>query len=506
MNITGFSELDATLNSPNNWDVDFYVGARAQAGVEMSILGFDLSYDVTIFEKKFNLYTLDDESFENAIYISNPTDNKSLILGIPETIQTEIIGDTPSEVQFFIDDNLVSTDSEEPFEYVWDTSESLEGNHTIVVKEIIDGNIVSQDQVTINLAKATWTAIDLSTIGINEDASINQILFVNGSIGWIFGRYYMLDNKGFILKTVDGGVNWEKIDDNVKIFKDVVALNETHLYGRWGNFVYESSGRNFSARQLYYYPGDPPPSPDSEWYYTFPDASVEGIAMNYKGELVAIGEIWHANGTTDFFIEKARTSDNDPVSYYTNETYYSKAGWFSCLTFKNHFGIAYNIGLQSSKTPVYLTTIDDGATWTEHPATFQKDLNGDDYVSDSFFFDENIGWLVGGTHYFDNGYIAKTTDGGNTFQKTKFSDLNIDIDAGNEPNTVFFISPEEGYVGFRLSTTEGYKVYHTIDGGDTWFPVKEIVTTKSINSIFFLGENFGWAAGDGNIIYKYSKE
>jgi photosystem II stability/assembly factor-like uncharacterized protein len=517
MNITGCCQLQASLSSANNWNLNFNIGARAQAGVEISLLGFDLSYDTDIFCVKEKLFSLNNEPFGNSIVITKPNNNASLVLGNAVKIETEIIGDNPSEVKFLIDGNLLFTDTEAPYTYTWETSNSSKGTHSIEVKEIINGNEVSQDKINVELGTAGWSAIDLSQYGVSEYAVISQVTFLDDNNGWIFVKSNDRTgnvSSGFVLITHDGGITWEKQNEGKHNsgMSEVVVLNENHLYGRCGNFVYESSngGRDFSTIPLKYCPGDPPIPDNCQPGVTFP-FDVEGIAMNAKGELVAAGIYLHlAAAETDFIIRRARTSDNDPTGRYKTQDYSPHFGDFTKILFKNHFGITYNIGRQSDEKPVYLISTDDGLTWTEYPATFQTATGRDTYAYDAFFWDENTGWIVGGTHFFHNGYIAKTTDGGKTFTKTKFYDIGVVIEGGTSAGAVCFVSPDEGYVGFRHFPNSLPKaqnmIYHTVDGGETWSPVQEIVRDEGINDIFFLGTKFGWAVGDGNIIYKYTDE
>jgi len=515
MNITGCCELNAVMNSVNNWTVDYNIGARAQAGVEISILGFDLSYDKELFCIKDKLFSLDGEPFGNSVSITAPINNASLLLGNPISIEAEVIGATPSEVVFYIDGSSVYTDATAPYEYSWETSNSSLGTHTIEVKEIINGSEVSSDKIEILLQKANWTAIDLSEFGVEEDVVITQVTFVDENHGWIFIKEVGLHGvySGYVLITTDGGKTWTKNNnEGPSGYSEAVVLNRDELYGRCGNFVYQSvsGGQGFTSNPIIYCPGDPPIPPDCEPKNTFP-FDVEGIALNYKGELVAVGEYDHlAAGTTDFIIRRARTSDNDPTGTYTTDAYYATPGDFAKLIFKNSFGITYNIGIQGTQNPVYLITNDDGETWTEHPATFQSGVGRDTYGFDAFFWDENTGWIVGGTTFFSDGYIAKTTDGGETFNKIKFYDIGVQVDGGTSAGAVWFISPDEGYVGFRhfpnsLSNVAP-RIYHTTDGGTTWSPVEEVASDEGINDIFFLGSKLGWAVGNGNIVYKYTAE
>src|SRR5437762_2579529 len=57
-----------------------------------------------------------------------------------------------------------------------------------------------------------WTKISLK---VEKDASINTIVFANQSIGWLniqrIGDVNENDTKSWLMKTVDGGKNWQPL-------------------------------------------------------------------------------------------------------------------------------------------------------------------------------------------------------------------------------------------------------------------------------------------------------
>lgn len=103
-----------------------------------------------------------------------------------------------------------------------------------------------------------------------------------------------------------------------------------------------------------------------------------------------------------------------------------------------------------------LNTTDGGRTWnvihSEGFGTFEAEYIGDGHRSIQFI-DSRTGVQLGGN------VLAKTTDGGRTWTE-RFS---IPKPAGQEipPQSLFFISPEEGWL-------VGEYVYQTTDGGRSW--------------------------------------
>lgn len=116
--------------------------------------------------------------------------------------------------------------------------------------------------------------------------------------------------------------------------------------------------------------------------------------------------------------------------------------------------------------------------------------NYNESVSDVFFINENIGWMVtgsegGGSAY--SGLILKTIDGGNTW-----SPLNI-----GQPSILYAVQ----FVDENIGWAAGYRglLLKTIDGGETWFK-QETNVSSDIKNIHFYDENIGWAIGGRSFI------
>lgn len=120
-----------------------------------------------------------------------------------------------------------------------------------------------------------------------------------------------------------------------------------------------------------------------------------------------------------------------------------------------------------------------GAHWTDLIA------NAVDLFSGKVI-DENTWYFVG-----DKGYIIKTTDGGQTFNRVHIPN-NFDI-----YYSCFFKNANEGIVSGR---TIG-KFFRTTNGGTDWmtFTVPGVTTTQIYYDIFFINDLIGYAVGSNNI-------
>jgi len=192
-----------------------------------------------------------------------------------------------------------------------------------------------------------------------------------------------------------------------------------------------------------------------------------------------------------------------------------------CFTDQNtgYIGCYLASGGMNSKSPYFLKTFNGGTTWdyktsvvlqsTSYPGIsdvfFIDDMNGwmvrgeriystslgisgsfeyilklSQYLYSIHFINQNVGWVAG-----NNGFIAKTSDGGESW-----NDLASTVT--NDLISIFFVDALNGWaVGY--SDDNGLIIKST-DGGQTWY--KTIYpATRSLRDIHFINENIGWACG-----------
>ena len=164
-------------------------------------------------------------------------------------------------------------------------------------------------------------------------------------------------------------------------------------------------------------------------------------------------------------------------------------------------------------------------------------------IFDIKFINENIGWAVGGAYPGWGNIIMKTTDGGNiwitqlenyfsepiascsfvseqigwvTFAGIIFNPVGImnttnggiewdmqyiaDSLSMESINSIIFIEDHTGWAaGFRYLNSPESRILHTSDGGIIW-QTQNVTTKAALNSIFFINEYEGWAVGDSGLI------
>ncbi len=136
------------------------------------------------------------------------------------------------------------------------------------------------------------------------------------------------------------------------------------------------------------------------------------------------------------------------------------------------------VGWIVGKGSYILNTTDGGINW------ISKRLWGDVNFQCITFTDENTGWIIGDDQLNNELVLYKTTNAGIDWIKSVF-----DLPCSNLSN-IYFSDPEHGWIAGNYPTT----IIKTTDGGESWIP-NEINFEKSINSLFFISENEGWAVG-----------
>jgi len=128
-----------------------------------------------------------------------------------------------------------------------------------------------------------------------------------------------------------------------------------------------------------------------------------------------------------------------------------------------------------------LYTDDGGANWQSQIS------NTTNHLQDIAFANDSVGWIIGASNS-----ILKTTDGGNTWiAQTSNVFPNLYSISVVDTNIVY----ASGFSGPSIG-----RVIKTTDGGNTWQALS--TATATLNGVFFINENTGWAVGNnGTIIY-----
>lgn len=484
LDITGCYEIEAQMLTGENWNLEFNVGARSRAGTDLMLLGYRLNYSTELFCFKETVFSLSNEPFGNTISIQNPVDGQSYALDKNIQIRTISTGETPSKVEFYVDNQLIGTDMFPPYEYDWNTSSYGEGSHSLQTKALllISNETIESDIVNITLQNASWEVIDMTGIaGQNDGTSNKDVFFADGNHGWLIGGAAL---GGYFLETIDGGNSWENIAPDLWI----TPINQMLYLNNDKQLLRMSEGSIFNAgiwdRELGF------PDNQGNWVNTFDNLKIYDLALDADGMIQSVGK---PLGNNTYYVYEANSSTNEFTGSTQIDYYYP---FPPKIYFFRNKGIVYNI--KSEDTPLkqfYMITDNGGSSW-ETKEFNVSGLTQTDEIIDACFVDEDKGWLVGKENY-QNAFVLITEDGGQTWEKVSVTDV-------PDFSSVQFVTQSEGYATVSAWGTEGTKLYHTFDGGLTWEPVEDILTEKGMNKVFFLGSELGMVVGMGTDIYRYT--
>ncbi|MCD4820243.1 MAG: T9SS type A sorting domain-containing protein [Candidatus Cloacimonetes bacterium] len=327
----------------------------------------------------------------------------------------------------------------------------------------------------------TWTEIDI--LGYYHFETIE---FVSEDIGFILAIDESVDcHNHVILKTIDGGDNWELMlfeggyPSDMK-FSD---MNNGFLIGDYGIIKYTDD-----CGETWNYCGEPISN------------DFESICFSENGNYFIVGEGGIIFKSTNNGI--SWDSLNQGTSEHLNSIYF----------------IDESTGLIAGNDGTILRTTDAGENWIHIESNILDDLRCISFVN------ENIGFMLG-----VGNNILKTTDGGNNWfiissfdaylfsvlflnenvgfvagnsfvMKTVDSGLNwVELDIQEQYLSCFYdIEFINENIGFVIGS--GGRLLKTVDGGNDWDYVSSC-TDETLLSIYFFDENLGFISGaNGRII------
>lgn len=306
------------------------------------------------------------------------------------------------------------------------------------------GYIITKNEILETTdAGTTW---QLKQTFSDFDLSITDFAF-SDTLGFI------ISINGVVLKTVDSGNTWTKIDiglgsydyqmlNTVNIVDGVIIISSVHK-------LYKSFDGGVTWQYL-----DITNEKERVTTTFFTSANIGHAACNSGTILKTIdgGLNWYSTE------KKSRSSSNFTKIYFFNE----------------------NIGYASQEHSTLLKTEDGGESWS-----FSASFRGNSIYSMTFI-NENIGYIGG-----ENGSLYKTIDGGDNWEQ-----ISSQISRGDFEDIygLCFLDENIGYaVGSRG------RIYKTIDGGDSW--TQYSVTYFGISQIDFPTSKIGYALV-GNEIFK----
>jgi photosystem II stability/assembly factor-like uncharacterized protein len=141
------------------------------------------------------------------------------------------------------------------------------------------------------------------------------------------------------------------------------------------------------------------------------------------------------------------------------------------------FAIGYDLDVSSHCSK----STDGGSSWqtTSFPFTPGDNINGVSFVT------ESIGYVGG-----DAGLVLKTTDGGFSWTNKSSSVYTGDV------NAIHFFNENVGYVAG--GTANSVNIVKTTDGGTTWTAVTTPLPSRTFYDMLWINQTEGFVAGSGS--------
>ncbi len=378
---------------------------------------------------------------------------------------------------------MISSSSSVPFDFTLSSTASW----LVVPDNSYNTNDTDRIPVSVN-SSSLAKGIHTDTIWVNSDSAfnspfpvpvtvnvkawlqqksprrnnLNDVYFADAQNGWAVGDVIdVLTKSGFLIKTTDGGKNWEEV-----LFLSATTSSDSILGGV--TFV-GSKGWAIGSKGIIMYSnnfGDdwtfqtPPNGLKTDFNDIFFVSADSGWIVGDSGVILATSD----GGVT--WVEQ-----NSPVSQVlTGVTFVDNLhGWVSGLT------------------DIIMVTSDGGQNWAIQSVPSSGGIAGNKYDFKEIYFADTLhGWAVGKL-----ALIVSTIDGGTTWNYQQIAQ----IPSNTGLFSLFFINSTTGWIAGQNG-----EVLKTTDGGANWSN-QFIESTVSLESIYFIDDNNGWAVGGAGSIF-----
>ncbi len=297
-----------------------------------------------------------------------------------------------------------------------------------------------------------WELITKSVTTANADLS--DIFFIDDSTGWVCGSdgTRLGGYNGIILKTTNGGNSWTKL-----IINNTGQLNSIYFIDHLNGFAAGRGGtilKTTDGGTSWLYSNNGTINWNDIDFSNYPTGWIIGGDPVNTDRLIKTtdgGKTWNDVTSISF------TTGTPEIHFTSKET-----GWLLIG------------GLFTNVQQLYKTT-DKGDTWN----LIRWNYSDTAYYSWQFISDK-IGWIS--TFSYPTS-ILHTTDGGDSWEKYPLSE---------SFGSISFIDPLTGW-GASLQT-----IYSTNDGGKTWASQRAFST--DIQKVKFISNKYGFAIGLGGDI------
>jgi photosystem II stability/assembly factor-like uncharacterized protein len=297
---------------------------------------------------------------------------------------------------------------------------------------------------------------------MNPKPHVNHLAcvkFYSENIGWTVGDY------GLILKTTDGGNNWEIQNSPSKSFlKSISIINEKTLWvaGSYGGVLLTTDG-------------------GKEWKIIETNVTTNFRDLNFLDEQTGyvVGESGIILKTTN----GGQSWENQLIPVINiNGVFFTNAnkGW-AVGKYNNNFDRFF-----------IMQTTNGGKNWILNDTSYGYNSYINNELMDVQFLNDSVGYVMN-----QMGHIRRTSDAGKTWEYRSI----LNSRYGDIMKNIVFLNDSNGWaIGNKMGSYNDSCVYKTTNGGKSWTQFKG--NYVSGNSIFFINKDIGWAVFDNCIILK----
>lgn len=298
-------------------------------------------------------------------------------------------------------------------------------------------------------------SLNFTELSTGADTKLRGVYFLNDTIGFVCGGEK--NESGVILKTLDGGANWQQVYSSSLALRDITFVNDSLGFACGDSLLIVKTtdgGNTWNILDLPYVPVIICPLTSVQFrdaqhvYICGGENTDKGIALR-----TADGGAWW-----------------DYQAFYTREV---TANYFT------------------NDTTGYITA--NGAVFKATADVLTNNyLNIDgDFFTSVYFTSVNDGFVCG----YDGG-IYKTTDAGTSWKQVRKD--NSAFSARTHFNKIRFAGADKGF-----AVGNNGEVYYSDDAGESW-KLSDNFPDEHLYSVFVLNTTTCFISGEGGKLYKVS--
>ncbi len=303
--------------------------------------------------------------------------------------------------------------------------------------------------------KKETISLSYTELNTGVDTRIRSIYFQNETTGFVCGGEKI--QSGIILKTSDGGINWQQVYSSSLAIRDITFVTDSLGFACGDSLLIlktTDGGNSWNKMNLPYTPVNVVPFTSIQ----FRDAQHGNVCG---------GENWEKGITM-------RTTDAG--SWWENECFYN-------TEVSESYFVNDTVGYIAANGAVYKATAD------VHINNLLS-LSGDFFTS-VYFTSPDEGFVCG----YDGG-IYKTSNAGATWKQVRKD--NTAFTARTHFNKIRFSGTEKGF-----AVGSNGAVFYSSDSGESW-KQSDNFPDENILSVFILNTTTAFASGDGGKLYRIS--